>query len=110
MEVSAIVSAVPDQTEFLEFTHHRMFTTQSPGGMLLFQGQYDGDGNHGIYLKLGSNALARVIDNRPSASFPGLPANARIGMDHAYYNGVAISANDPHRGGDRHHRRRGDGR
>ena len=86
--------AVPDQGDRAYFKFFSALTTLSPDGWMLFQGEYGaGDGWDGIYLSV-DETVSRVVDNRPSLSVPGLPANARIGSDVDYYEAMAISTNN----------------
>ncbi len=69
---------VPDQGGAAFYVTITDQTTMSPSGDLLFEGRYaGGDGLLGLYLARGGEAY-RVIDNRPNASWPGLPDGARL--------------------------------
>jgi len=93
--VTPIEEAVPDQAEGAFFTDYKPEITLSPAGYMLFQGAYAGGvGNRGVYLKVGSLPLVRVVDNRPSSALPGLPAGAQIGTTGQYYPAMAISTNN----------------
>jgi hypothetical protein len=82
---------VPDQGKNAFFSALDTLTTLSGGGDMLFQGTYQsGNGNTGLYLALAGTNY-RVIDNRPTASWPGLPTGAAVNQDEAPY-GMAIGS------------------
>ena len=84
---------VPDHST-AAFGGFNEIVTVNPGGYMLFQGTYSGgDGTHGIFLSNEAGTPQRVIDNRPSSSFPGLPTGARIGKEALYYDAMAIGTN-----------------
>jgi hypothetical protein len=82
---------VPDQGANAYFSAVDTLTTLNPAGDMLFQATYQGgDGNKGLYLgRDGTNY--RVIDNRPTASWPGLPTGARVNRSGVSY-GLAIGS------------------
>ena len=58
------------------------------------EGTPDGTGSHGIYLRSSPGVVSRVVDDRPSVSLPGLPADAQIGAADEFYPTMAIGANN----------------
>lgn len=68
---------VPDQGTAAKFGAPEALTTAGATD-LLFQAEYTGgSGSYGVYLRRGSSSY-RVIDDRPSASWPGLAAGTQF--------------------------------
>lgn len=69
---------VPDQGAAAYFAEVDVVSTINEDGKALFQAYYtSGTGSAGIYL-IQNGTKYRVIDNRPNASWPGLPSVTRV--------------------------------
>lgn len=82
---------VPGQGVTSRFTAFGEAATQNLVGDGLFQASYsNGLGTRGLYLARGAD-LFLVLDNRPSATFVGLPAGSTVGGANAFASAVAAS-------------------
>lgn len=85
---------VPDVPEPSEIADVQTLTTLNPAGSMLMQSTYystagEQHGTVGVQL-LVSSTLVRAIDNRTTATFPGLPAGSIVNDSFDPYDAISI--------------------
>ncbi|MFO0839060.1 MAG: hypothetical protein U1D55_11105 [Phycisphaerae bacterium] len=86
--------SVPDNLSTATFNGASLTPMVSAAGDILLQAQYTaGFGQNGVFLRRAGGSLLRAIDNRPNASFPGLPAGAQLGQAGTPFDAIALGAN-----------------
>ena len=88
------LTLVPDRNDTAQFQSVGSLISNNPAGAILLQATYtpqtDGD-SAGVYL-YANNELYRVIDNRPSASWEGLPSDGTVNPNGDPFDAIAIGA------------------
>lgn len=81
---------VPDAGADAFYDDFRALTAISTNGDFLLNGEIqDGEASGGVYLGRGTT-LYRVVDNRTTSAWPGLPADTRVGPSNGRYDAICI--------------------